>query len=357
MWRDGLVACERPTPKGDAISAAVDAKKELTQITGDPFHNLLNMRKVLPTHAPDSQCLDRDYASALARLSTPKKTNKSKAMGQQEPYALPPEGHRLLKQAIELTTKSWRAVLQQADSSIVGVVQEWLRQPCVQESSTWTDLFGASPPHGTVQRTRQRLACPGHDSFHNYACLKEFQAEIRRIKKWYQKCRRQWRYKKNFMRKIKGSKEVQSKRLSMNKKLKRHFKRTLRPVSLQGLWAWRKVALCAHRCLIPVHSGTVAVERFWAIFAAMIPRATTNFTEKFFDIISMLSFLRFNRAHFGAWNREGWVRRDPLLMQQLLILQNALAALQDDPAEGGHLQPLYRAFQDYLNDNPVPSGD
>ena len=47
------------------------------------------------------------------------------------------------------------------------------------------------------------------------------------------------------------------------------------------------------------------------------------------------------------------MERDPLLMQQLPILQNALAALQHDPAEDGHLQPLYKVFFQYLADHEV----
>lgn len=69
---------------------------------------------------------------------------------------------------------------------------------------------------------------------------------------------------------------------------------------------------------MPVHSSTVADERFWSILAGMIPRAVTNFTHRYFEVIAIL----FCDA---AEPREGWVERGP----------NALAALCHDPAEVG----------------------
>ena len=56
-----------------------------------------------------------------------------------------------------------------------------------------------------------------------------------------------------------------------------------------------------------------------------------------------VAFLRHNR---GVAQR--WAERDPLLMQQLPILQNALASLQHDPVEDGHLQPLCKVLVSIL---------
>ena len=147
---------------------------------------------------------------------------------------------------------------------------------------------------------------------------------------------------------MKGNPEVKSGRKALNDKVKLHYKRTLRPLALCGLWRWRTIALALQGAALPLHTGTVCVERFWSVFASMLPRATTTFTERWYKVIADLSFLRYNRAHYGACSREGWAHRDSLLMQQLPILENALAALQTDPSEGGHLQPLYKVFLEYL---------
>ena len=351
VWPDGLVQCERPSPKADASSASVQAARSLTTITADPFHNGLNLQKVLATHSPDSKSLEADYGTALTRLSAQEKEQKISDVDPARVCNLDKKAHTLLQEAVMFGYNRFKPKLE-ANAAAARSIQSWLRQTNVIDSDTWQKLFQAKPPLGTLRRLRARFSVQVHDGGDfNYASLKEFTKELKRIKKWYSQPRRQWRYKKGILRKVKGDPETHCKRKAVNKKVALHIRRTLRPLGLEGLWHWRSIAISARRTLLPIHTGTVAVERFWSIFAAMIPRAVTNFTERYYEVISMLAFLRFNRAHFGTWCREGWVERDPLLMQQLPILQNALAALQHDPAEEGHLQPLYKIFYQYLSNH------
>lgn len=51
--------------------AAGKQKQEWTRVTGDPFHDVLALRRITPTRMPDAATMVRDHIDALGRLSAP----------------------------------------------------------------------------------------------------------------------------------------------------------------------------------------------------------------------------------------------------------------------------------------------
>lgn len=68
---------ESSTAKGQAVAVSV-ADGQGTQITGDPFHDVLALRRVTPARMPDAATLVRDHIDALGRLSAPEEPSNAK---------------------------------------------------------------------------------------------------------------------------------------------------------------------------------------------------------------------------------------------------------------------------------------
>ena len=204
VWPDALVQCERPSPKADAASASVQAANALTTITGDPFHNVLNLQKVLPAHSPDSKNFETDYKAALTRLSAPEKTRSMPQADEAKPKDLDSGAHDLLQEAVMCGYKRFQNKLQ-ANAVTAMAIRDWLGQPNVEISTTWKQVFQARPPLGTLRRLRARFGLQAGDAGDfNFSSLKDFTKELRRIRRWYGKPRRHWRYKRGILRKVKG---------------------------------------------------------------------------------------------------------------------------------------------------------
>jgi hypothetical protein len=108
---------------------------------------------------------------------------------------------------------------------------------------------------------------------------------------------------------------------------------------------WRKVALALHEADMPIQSGTVAVERLWSQLLGMLPGATTRLTPRWFRVLSMLMFVRYNFNHFRS-SHPSVVDRDPLMAQRLETLEMLTAAASEGaaPVELDHLASLFDPF-------------
>ena len=72
VWGENALVVEASTAKGDAVSVSARDKNEcLTQITGDPFHDVLALRRVAACRLPDAATMVRDHIDCLGRLSAP----------------------------------------------------------------------------------------------------------------------------------------------------------------------------------------------------------------------------------------------------------------------------------------------
>ena len=96
---------------------------------------------------------------------------------------------------------------------------------------------------------------------------------------------------------------------------------------------------------IPVHSGTVPVERLWNSLQDFFPKASRRMCLEWFELLARLSYMRFNYRHFNHSVLPTFTDGDALLterIENLIILTRELqAAAEGDDAV---LQPLCSVF-------------
>ena len=131
---------------------------------------------------------------------------------------------------------------------------------------------------------------------------------------------------------------------AVTKKVRGHFKRLLKPLKLEGLWSWAEVSRDLHKAGIPVLSGTLPVEMFWAGLVSMLPPQAKKVTLRWFRILADLALLRHNSRLFacGAWPQ--WTEQDSLLSHQLALFTSICQMLHDDHQQPNHLQNLFDPF-------------
>ena len=232
-------------------------------------------------------------------------------------------------------------------STAAGLLRAWLGEPNVATSSSWKKLFGSFPPRGTVARIARRCGAELQKSskFSGYASLAEFKMEVRRLTRWYQPGRRvSMRRRPGICRHPGQAPHVAGRRTTITSKVRAHYKRLVKPLRLEGMWKWREVALALHEAQIPLQTGTVSVERYWASLLEMLPDGARSMAEAWFHMLSMVAFLRHNIRHFRCGSLPSWCGGDSLLAQRLDGLAACLTALEE--GGGDHLQPLFEPFVD-----------
>ena len=145
-----------------------------------------------------------------------------------------------------------------------------MTKPWVSNSDTWRLLFGAKPPRGAVARIARRCNVNLDITMqaHGYESLQEFKKEVRRFYAWYKKGKRSSRRRRGTIRE-RQHQYVRAAKTIMTGKVRRHFRRLLKPLRLEGLWEWAKVARALHEAGIPVTTGTVRLESFWKLAAVV----------------------------------------------------------------------------------------
>ena len=96
-----------------------------------------------------------------------------------------------------------------------------------------------------------------------------------------------------------------------------HSKRLLKPLRVQGLWAWRRVSMALHEAGVPLHSCTVLVERISSSSGDMIPTKVRPVTEGRFELSADLRNLRHKYCYFKARTMRTWCRDDSVLAEWL----------------------------------------
>ena len=135
------------------------------------------------------------------------------------------------------------------------------------------------------------------------------------MRRWYSTGRRLQRPRLGILRQP-GKAPVVGRATLWSDKMSTHYRRLLGPIYLRGLMRWRRCALALHRAGIPVHSGTIPVERHWHKNTSFWPPQTRNVAEPTFRLLSSMCFLRFNWCHFNKPWGPTWTRGDVLLQQQ-----------------------------------------
>jgi hypothetical protein len=179
----------------------------------------------------------------------------------------------------------------------------------------------------------------------NYRSERDFRLGIRRLRKWYRRCRRRSRWRRGIVRDARAPLHLGGRRVALSRKARAHLKRLLKPLRVEGMMQWRRIALAARDAGVPCQSGTVAVERMWSMLQQMMDKAITRLSPRWFKVLSQLMFVRYNFKHFRV-NLRGVADRDPKLEQRIETME-MLAAAALDATDGGsldHLSPLYDPF-------------
>ena len=88
------------------------------------------------------------------------------------------------------------------------------------------------------------------------------------------------------------------------------------------------MAQALHAAGIPVHSGTVPVERLWSSLQAFFPAASRRMSRPWWDLLAMLSYMRFNYRHFNHATLPTFVEGDALLGERIDTLVSLTRELQ-----------------------------
>ena len=98
---------------------------------------------------------------------------------------------------------------------------------------------------------------------------------------------------------------------------------------------------------VAVHSGTVAVERLWAILKSMLPPAARRVSLRWFTVLAQLMHLRYNCKHVHP-ELPGVTDGDPLMAQRMNTLGLLVSELarSDGPGSLDHLSPLFDPFEE-----------
>ena len=139
--------------------------------------------------------------------------------------------------------------------------------------------------------------------------------------------------------------QVKGKRSAWTLKICAHYKRLRKPLRIEGLWKWRSVALSLHEAGVPVQSGAVSVERYWASLKMLLPQGSCNISPRWFRVLAMLCYVTYKVSHFSSGSLPPWCRSDSILAQRVEALAMCCKALQDQSTDDvHHLRPLFDPF-------------
>ena len=84
---------------------------------------------------------------------------------------------------------------------------------------------------------------------------------------------------------------------------------------------------------IPVQTGTVPVERVWSALKSFFPAASRRMSRPWWDLLAMLSYMRFNYRHFNHAVLPSFTDGEALLAERIESLVSLTRELQVE-AEG-----------------------
>ena len=305
--------------RGDATGAhRVHFDNRWTVPTGDPGHDTFGLKRATAIGANDTEDLQHDHAELMSRLSVA--PLPSPAIPHPQPEPLESQAARdLLLCAVQRSGKCFKEACI-ADPVGTAELKNFLGQSRVRECVTWRAVFGVRQvPRGVLARIARRCSVNLHKTsqYHGYESLKHFKAEIRCMVKWYMPGRKLDKRRVGPLRSERQSPRVTGHPTAWSAKVKAHYKRLQKPLRLEGLWRWHKIAMGIIEAGVPMQSGTIPAERFWAGLLEMLPASSHNVSLEWFEILLALCYLRDTYRHFGCRRLPSWCERDALLAGRL----------------------------------------
>jgi hypothetical protein len=344
-WPDASIRVDSLTPKGDALSAELlSGGSQPTMAVGEPFHDVIAVRRLCSPASNDCSDMIYDHQDMIDRLSA--KLVEEGTDAKPTIHQISVEAGKLLQCAALLPVADFKAELGKASGEEVWELEVFLGQPACVNASAWKQIFNAKPPRGTLARIARRFKFSLHETMQkvNYASPQAFRKEVRRMRTWYRPGRKGTRRRLGIIRDENAPLRVRGRRTVWNKKIAAHYKRLLQPLRQEGLWKWRMVALALHAAGMPVHAGTIPVERLWASMKEMLPDAARLVSLEWFEMLSKLAFMRYNYRHFHHRLLPSWAESDSLIAERLDNICQAARAMHDEESPTG----LARLCQPFL---------
>ena len=333
------------TPKGDALRSVAHLPASPTRIIGEPVHDIIALRRLVSTSANDCSNFIWDHTDLITRLSARRAEICQSTRASRCDAVLALIGQQLLRTSVAEPAGVFRTQVAQQPVA-AEELRRFLREPHVSKAPVWKSLFGHQPPRGVVARIARRCGAELHPSmaFRNYPSVRAFRAEVNRMRRWYRSGRMMSRARRGIIRSRLAPTRVRGIKSVWSKKVAAHYRRLLKPLRVEGLWNSRDISIALHDAGIPVQTGTVAVERMWTYLKDMLPRGARDMSPRWFRLLSMVAFLRFNYRHFNVGSAPGWTERDSLLAQRIESLAVFAKLLQDAEAGREHLGMIFDPF-------------
>ena len=213
----------------------------------------------------------------------------------------------------------------------------------MDKAQIWKRLHGARPTRLAVARVARWADASVHSSmgFYNFPSAGSFRREVRALVRWYSKGKRVSRWRRGIARAANASPRVRGIRCVITKKVRAHMRRLRKPLRVEGMTQWRRVALTTRQAGVPVQSGTVAVERFWGMMKSMLPPAARHLSLRWFSVLSMFVVVQYNWSHVNP-TLPGTADQDPLMAQRIHTLGIVAEASGREGASSlDHFAPLF----------------
>ena len=337
-WPDLRVEVRAKSRKANAQGREVQPlalKRVPCLVTGDQQHDIINFRRLVPPRCGDGRDLVFDHIDLINRLSG---CDPPAACDQTVSHnPLGDASKKMLEDAARLSVAALGRSIAQ-DPGSAQELRQFLQHPRVLEAAEWNAVFGSVPPRGTLARIARRLRARLHpcNGPHRWRSKRDFCEEARRIRKWYKTARKTTVARRGIARQRGLPNQVRSARVAFTAKARSHYRRLLKPLRLEGLWAWRRAANALQVAGIPMQTGTVPVERTWASFKDMFPRAGRTMSLEWWALLANLAFLRHNLRHFQQSTSPAWAEGDSLLAARIDTLVSLTRVLHDDDGVDGH---------------------
>lgn len=263
----------------------------------------------------------------------------------------------LLRVAVQEPSDIFQGKLSDADEDVARELRELLERKDARDDPRWRRLCDARPTRGTLLRTARSAGVRIHpdNGWLNYKDLEEFREAVEEMEPWYRPGRRvKRRRRRGIVRTEDASDRVVGRRTVWSKKVAAVHARMLDPVTLEGLWNWREVALALRDADLAVLSGTTPVERLWGNAECFFPKDARRIAEPWFNFLSDLAYLRYNYRHFHHKTLPTWTRGDSLLAERADLLWEIGRGLQNP--EAWHVaRALEAAFEESIPLEAVPN--
>ena len=346
VWSGLRVATHGATPKGGVQRRTVLPPESVVDTcipTGEPQHCIITARRLVCCFANDARHFINDYAKTLNGLSLEDGPVHEESI---PPPNLPRKARHLLKSAIVESSADFANMYKSASKATQKTLKDFVTHPGVCESQLWKKRFGSAPPLGVLGRLAKLLDVELHANNRpqGWKSQEEFRQAVRRLERWYSRGRQRTMWRRGMKRGPNAPDRVKGRQCVMNKKLRTHLKNLRSFKKVEGLWAWRLVARGLRKAGIPVHTGTVPVERLWAALNSFFPSATRRMEKVWWQLLMKVCYMRYNYRHFNHATLPAWTEGDALLSERMDALASITRALHN--AAGGGDDECIRALQD-----------